>query len=502
VGTTISSREFGPLLGNSRDVPWPKRNLPSQRIVNLPFVHFYRPGTISKFEHQLPPTSLIRHQHIDDSRQYTLSQLRMMTDNTMNNIPASKPTQASEGQTVVAVQPPSAETTHATTLNPSSDSLGPNNTSTVPNNLAPPPTMPADGSSTNPASHTPLVFHNKMKLDQQEAWISQVSVDDVTLTVPPNVTKISKDATTKLATIGGVSVTKIQVKALYKFCVRLGMENREFKDKSKATICNLIVHKIDSNKVYAESSGRNEPLSESAAVAVTTMATTTEAAASSVIAVMPQNRKPRNTNKGGHLVKVTKEGTYYRAMNVWFCEHHREDVLTLGQKATRAQLDSRKWINQTIFEKLIKTYNNKDPETNHGIDNLMVEDSETPFAKADPTDFDELHAVDFKELMDYLAHHYKEVQKKKTTSGNHDNFARYIGHKAYLLYYDLLLSDHGDLREFADANLGDAYQEAEDGVSSSARSRRSGRPAKRKSHSDALDAQFKEMQKVQSLCAV
>ena len=133
----------------------------------------------------------------------------------------------------------------------------------------------------------------------------------------------------------------------------------------------------------------------------------------------------------------------------------------------------------------------------------MVDSADTLFLGADPTKFDELQAVDLKELMDYLAHHYKEIQKKKTTSGNHDDFARYVGHKAYLLYYDLLLSDHGDLREFIDGDLGDAFQEADDGVSDSGKSRRSSksqgsRARKRKSHADAFDENFKELQKISS----
>ena len=64
---------------------------------------------------------------------------------------------------------------------------------------------------------------------------------------------------------------------------------------------------------------------------------------------------------------VTKDGMYFRAINVWFDERNRTDIVNMGSSPSIQELDTRKqFMNKTTYNKLLVTY------LNNSIDNNAV----------------------------------------------------------------------------------------------------------------------------------
>ncbi len=268
----------------------------------------------------------------------------------------------------------------------------------------------------------PIEWSKALDKDKEIEWVAQFTLDNV---------EVEQGEVPVAKTIGGVLTKNIRVKSLHEFCRKNKITG--FKQRTKLEICRAIATAKGVESVYNDSDNEKEEANNDS------------------------NRKPKQ-KKATIPAKVKVDGTLYRVINVFFSEKHRDDVTSLGRPPKRHQLDSSKWLHHDTYEKLAETYNDDDPETNEGIDNLQVEDD--AFAGSDPSEYDQgLDGVDIKEIMDFLAYQYREACNKKTRSGNHGDFSRACGHKVYLYYLYLMLGEHGDLIEFVDADLGGAFEE-------------------------------------------
>ena len=73
---------------------------------------------------------------------------------------------------------------------------------------------------------------------------------------------------------------------------------------------------------------------------------------------------------------ITKEGTYYRVLNVYFDERHRPDVLRMGAISTRNELDAREFKNKRIYDALVITYLDRETDP---CDNGQMSYPDDPF---------------------------------------------------------------------------------------------------------------------------
>ena len=82
-----------------------------------------------------------------------------------------------------------------------------------------------------------------------------------------------------------------------------------------------------------------------------------------------KNQRKRNAATAPKYIK--KHGTYYRVINVFFDEKHRQDILCLGNTPTMCELDARKFPHKAVWDKLLDTYMDIDDDTvgssTHGI---------------------------------------------------------------------------------------------------------------------------------------
>jgi hypothetical protein len=144
---------------------------------------------------------------------------------------------------------------------------------------------------------------------------------------------------------------------------------------------------------------------------------------------------------------VTQEGTYYRAINVYFDELHRADVSRHGEPPSMRDLDTRQFLNKEVFDNLLHTYLEMSIAADHiGLiafsDNpylqaMGVVDGAVPFAAK----FDVLTSEEFKDTMAYINHWYQHAHRNSKMSGSHGNFEDFVGDKPFVYYYHLWLQE-------------------------------------------------------------
>jgi hypothetical protein len=76
---------------------------------------------------------------------------------------------------------------------------------------------------------------------------------------------------------------------------------------------------------------------------------------------------------------VTTDGTYYRAINVWFDERNRNDIVNMGSSPSIQELDARKqFMSKNLNDKLLVTYLDDSIDNNAvnfiGFDNEYLND--------------------------------------------------------------------------------------------------------------------------------
>jgi hypothetical protein len=71
----------------------------------------------------------------------------------------------------------------------------------------------------------------------------------------------------------------------------------------------------------------------------------------------------KNASKGLVPSCVSEEGTYYRAINVWFDERNRTDIMNMCASPSLQELDARKFANKRTYDKLLLSYLDTDLAT-------------------------------------------------------------------------------------------------------------------------------------------
>lgn len=117
---------------------------------------------------------------------------------------------------------------------------------------------------------------------------------------------------------------------------------------------------------------------------------------------------------------VTTDGTYYRAINVWFDERNRTDIVNMGSSPSIQELDARKkFKNKTTYDKLLVTYLDDSVDNNAvnfiGFDNEYLNDC--GIADQYASDFDFLTSEELCNVLDYVVHWYNVSYRNNKTSG-------------------------------------------------------------------------------------
>ncbi len=157
--------------------------------------------------------------------------------------------------------------------------------------------------------------------------------------------------------------------------------------------------------------------------------------------------KAKKRSKSSPPLSITQEGSYYRAINVYFDELHRADVSRLGEPPSMRDLDIRQFRNKGVFDKLLKTYLAMSIAADHihliaFPDNPYLQamgllSGDVPFA----AEFDVLTSEELKDVMEYINHWYRHAYRNSKKSGNHGNFEDFVGDKPFVYYYHLWLQE-------------------------------------------------------------
>lgn len=168
---------------------------------------------------------------------------------------------------------------------------------------------------------------------------------------------------------------------------------------------------------------------------------------------------------------VTVDGTYYRAINVWFDERNRVEIVNMGASPSIRELDARKkFMNKSTYDKLLLTY------LDNSIDNIAVDYigfndeylNDCGIADQYAGEFDVLTSEDLCKVLEYVVYWYNVAYRNNRTSGkerarvvvplpiiifftsrsstsivmttgNHADFCQFVGSRPYVHYYHLWL---------------------------------------------------------------
>lgn len=190
----------------------------------------------------------------------------------------------------------------------------------------------------------------------------------------------------------------------------------------------------DNSQLYSDSSEDDSKMP--AASSPVTRSTTAKAAASLAnettnkkrrgknlllaIEPSPSSKKPKTCNKSTVPSSVTIDGTYYRAINVWFDERNRVDIVNMGSSPTIRELDARKkFANKPTYDKLLLTYLDNSAENiaiNYiGFDNEYLNDCGITDQYA--SEFDILTSEDLCNVLEYVVYWYNVAFRNNKTSG-------------------------------------------------------------------------------------
>jgi hypothetical protein len=152
-----------------------------------------------------------------------------------------------------------------------------------------------------------------------------------------------------------------------------------------------------------------------------------------------QTKKRSNSkkNKATKPTCVKSEGTFYRFLLAFFAQDMRLYVIKLGHQLTKNDLDSRRILDYSIFNKLAKVYNDsehEDLETHNFYINRNV-------ANDIPSKFDVLPAEDMSDVFHYLNFWYKKRMRWCLRSGLHDMYVNFVHDLPFLFLYWSLQQD-------------------------------------------------------------
>ena len=163
---------------------------------------------------------------------------------------------------------------------------------------------------------------------------------------------------------------------------------------------------------------------------------------------------------------VTKTGSYFCAISLWFSPQNRHLVLLTGKKMNRSELDVGGYRHKTIWDNLAEQYNTNTgvPEGGDAEENAYLDVIQSPhplYNSESPKDFDQLAGEDVAQFIRWITHQYYVVYK--SVSGDHARFEDRVGEKGYLLYFHNMIAATGaeNLESLMKAQLSqDAFAES------------------------------------------
>ena len=118
---------------------------------------------------------------------------------------------------------------------------------------------------------------------------------------------------------------------------------------------------------------------------------------------MIHSKSKSKRSKGTPPASISKIGTYYRAINVYFDEIHCSNVTNLGSAPSNSKLDSRQSLHKNVYDCLLETYSDVNNKNNDWLafGNIYLDDvGESQNAAKD---FDQdLTSLEFKQTMEYI----------------------------------------------------------------------------------------------------
>ena len=239
-----------------------------------------------------------------------------------------------------------------------------------------------------------------------------------------------------LVSIAGVPLSKLLLNDLMLFCATHKISG--YRQKKKDEVALLIAAKIASDNIYA-SIGR---------LGMTVERDGSTAAVVATIGVGKQRSSAAYRSKQVRPKAVTKTGSYFRAISLWFSSQNRHLVLATGKKMNRAELDVGGYRHKSIWDNLADQYNKNtgvsSSEQQDGEDNSYLDVIQSPhplYCSENPEDFDQLDGQDLSQFIRWITNQYYVVHK--SVSGDHARFEDRVGEKAYLLYFHKMISATG-----------------------------------------------------------
>ena len=169
-----------------------------------------------------------------------------------------------------------------------------------------------------------------------------------------------------------------------------------------------------------------------------------------------KNRKKKQL-KSKAPSAISKPGTYYRIINTYMADQNCPDVVNISSIPTIADLDNHCHLHISIYDKLLLSYHDSSCDTISGFafpEVFYFENAGVPFDIAN--NYDVISSQDVSDAKGYLTFHYQAAHRNNKSSGNHNDFEKFVGNFPYLLYYHLWLLQVPCLQNHAIPTLPDA----------------------------------------------
>lgn len=247
------------------------------------------------------------------------------------------------------------------------------------------------------------------------------------LTLSQCVVEVDAGTSTRvLVSIAGIPLSKLLLNDLMSFCSTHKIKG--YRQKKKDEVSRLIAARVASDNIYASIGYLG--MKCSAVVPSTSTAV----------------KKKAYKSKLDRPKAVTKAGTYFRAISLWFSSQNRHMILRTGKKMNRTELDVGGYRHKMIWDSLAEQFNKNTgvPECGDAEDNTYLDVIQSPhhlYNNEDPEDFDQLEGQDLAQFIRWITNQYYVVHK--SVSGDHARFEDRIGEKGYLLYFHNMIADTG-----------------------------------------------------------
>lgn len=239
----------------------------------------------------------------------------------------------------------------------------------------------------------------------------------------------------ELVSIGGIPHSKLLLNDLMLFCATHKISG--YRQKKKGEVLLLIAARVASDMIYA-SIGRRGMHDDNTKKDDGTAASTGKT-----------SKKRAYKSKLTRPQAITKTGTYFRAISLWFAVENRQLVLATGKKMNRAELDVGGYRHKPIWEALAEQFNKctgipeggnlEDAGENEYLD--LIQSPHPLYKDENPKDFDQLDGQDLAQFIRWLTNQYYVVHK--SVSGDHARFEDKVGEKGYLLYFHNMITETG-----------------------------------------------------------